>query len=340
MHRTTTICVLLLTGMALADVKVQTVTRVSLLAGLGTTEVTAGEMYQGDKKAADQSTRIVGGIAGALSKGAQTTVQITRLDKDVIWDLDPKAKTYTENPIKPLTREELTGAKVETEQSGPKEKSDYRVAKSELKVEKTGQTKTVNGFACTEYLMTWDVVLEDSAAKQKVNQVMTTDLWTTPLTDDLEKAKAAQDEFNRAYAKKLGAEMDAAQMQEMGSAMLASMYGVDSREAATGLAKVSAEMQKVEGYPIVTEVTWQLKPDSASAAAAKPEPKEEEEERPTSIVNALSQKVAKAIVKEPKEPAKKDVLFSSHMEVKSVATAEIPAANFEIPEGFKKVEKK
>jgi len=330
--------VLVVTTLAIADVQVQTLSRVSLTGGLGTMESNSKAEYQADKRAETRDFRIVGGIVGALSKGSQTNVDITRLDKDLVWELDPKAKTCTERPIALPTDQGPSGVKVETKTSGTPPPARHRVTKSELKVEKTGKTKDINGFPCAEYLMTWEVVLEDTATKEKTDEVMTTDLWTTPLTDDLKKAKAAQDAFNKAYARKLGADMDTAEMKDFGSAMLTSMYGVDSKEAAAGLSRVSAEMQKVEGYPIVTEVTWRFKEDTLKAAV-KPESEEPKQEQPTSLGGLLSNKIAKAVTKEPKEPAKKDVLFSSHMEVKSVAASAVAPEDFEIPAGYKKVDK-
>lgn len=334
---------LLFAAVAFADVQVQTVSRTSLIGGLGNMESNSKTGYQADKRAEARDFKMVGGIVGALSKGTQSTTEITRLDKDLIWGLDPKARTYTERPIALPTQEELAGAKVEAKTSGTPPPSRHRVTKSELKVEKTGKTKDVNAFPCTEYLLTWELELQDTATREKVGQLMTMDFWTTPLTEQLKKLKAAEEEFNRKMAKKLGAEITGEDMQFLGAGMLTATYGLDTKEAAAGMEKVSKEMAKIEGYPIVTEVTWKVKPDSAAMAKAKAEKEEEPEEKPTAsfggLGNLVANKIAKKLVKEP-DPTKADVLFSSYMEVKSVAVADLPAGDFEVPEGYKKVEKK
>ena len=333
--------VTLMVGSALADLKMETFTRASMLTGLGTTEVNAVTQYQGEKRAEDNTTKMVGGIGGMLAGKPQTSVAITRLDKDLVWDLNPPKKTYTERPI---ALPAGTETKAERRQSGPDQSKPYKIVKSEIKVSKTGATKTINGFACTEYLVTWEVVLEDTASKGRVTQVMTTDMWNTPLTDQLKKAQAIEAEFSRAYTKKLGVELAPEKTDRLGAGMLTSMYGLDPKQTAGKMEEVGKEMAKVEGYPIVTEVKWQVKSDSA--AAKKPArsdggeatPKEEPEEPPTSLSGLIANKIAKQIVKDDK-PKEEGVMFSSYHEVKSVSLDAIPETAFEVPDGYKKVEK-
>ncbi|MBN2464854.1 hypothetical protein JXD38_04435 [candidate division WOR-3 bacterium] len=320
----------LMVGSALADLKMETFTRASMLTGLGSTEANAVTQYQGDKRTEENTTKMVGGIGGVFAGKPQTSVQITRLDKDLVWDLNPPKKTYTERPIALPTG---TETRAERRQSGPEQKP-YKIVKSEIKVTKPGATKTINGFACTEYVITWEVVMEDTASKGKVTQVMTTDLWNTPLTDQLKKAQAIEAEFNRAYTKKLGVELAPEETDRLGTAMLTSMYGLDPKETAGKMDEVAKEMAKVEGYPIVTEVKWQLKDDST---AKKPEPEPESEPAPRSLRGLIGKEIAKNIV--PAKPKDEGVVFSSYQEVKSVSLDAIPETAFEIPDGYKKVEK-
>jgi hypothetical protein len=318
-------------GLASADLKTETFTRASMLTGLGTTEVQSTTQYQGDKRAEDHTTKMVGGIGGMLAGKPQTSTEITRLDKDVIWDLNPPKKTYTERPI---ALPAGTETKADRRQSGPEQKP-YKIVKSEIKVAKTGATKTINGFACTEYLITWEVVLEDTASKGRVTQVMTTDLWNTPLTDKLKQAREIEAEFSRNYMKKLGVAMSPEQSDRLGAGMLTTMYGLDAKETAGKLEEVGKEMAKIEGYPIVTEVKWQVKNDSA--AAKKPEPEPEPEPAPTSLGGLIANKLTP---KPAAKPQDEGVIFSSYQEVKSVSLDAVPETDFEIPAGYKKVEAK
>jgi hypothetical protein len=317
-------------GLAVADLKMETFTRASMLTGLGSTEVNAVTRYQGDKRAEDHTTKMVGGIGGMIASKPQTTVEITRLDKDVVWNLNTPKKTYTERPI---ALPPATETKAERKQSAPEQKP-YKIVKSEIKVTKTGAAKDINGFACKEYLITWEVVMEDTASKGKVTQVMTTDMWNTPLTDKLKQAQKIETEFNRSYVKKLDVAVSPQETDRLGAGMLTSMYGLDAKETAGKLEEVGKEMAKVEGYPIVTEVKWQVKNDST---ARKPEPKEASEEPPTSLGGLLGKQIAKSLT--PDKPKDEGVMFSSYLEVKSISLDAVPETEFEVPDGYKKVEK-
>ena len=320
-------------GLAIADLKTETLTHATLLTGIGTTEVNSVNEYQGDKRADNLTTKMVGGIMGALAGKPQTTVKVTRLDKDLVWELNPPKKTYTERPIASPVEPEV---KSEKRQSGPDQRSPYKIVKSELKVNKTGAAKDINGFACVEYLVTWELVLEDTASKGLVTQLMTTDLWNTPLTDKLKQAREIEAEFGRKLASKLGLGLSPEETDRLGAAMLTTMYGLDPKETAPKLEQVGKELAKVEGYSIVTEVKWQVKNDSA--AGKKPEPEPEPEPAPTSLGGLIANKLApKPAAGKPKEEG---VIFSSRYEVKSVSLDALPAEGFEIPAGYKKVEGK
>jgi hypothetical protein len=319
-------------GVAVADLKTEALTRATLLTGIGTTEVNSASEYQADKRADNQTSKMVGGIGGAFAGKPQTKVEITRLDKDLVWELNPPKKTYTERPIALLTeKEQRSGAN----QSGSGKDKPYKIVKSELKVNKTGATKTINGFACTEYLITWELVLEDTASKERVTQLMTTDLWNTPLTDKLKQAQAIETEFGRKLAQKLGVGLSPEETDRLGAGMLTTMYGLDSKETGAKLEEVGKEMAKVEGYPIVTEVKWQVKNDSA---AKKPKPEPEPEPVPTSLSGLIANKIARDVAADNK-PKEEGVFFSSYHEVKSVSLDALPEPNFEIPAGYKKVER-
>ena len=319
-------------GLAVADLKTETVTRATLMTGIGTTEVNSVNDYQGDKRADNQTSKMVGGVMGALAGKPQTSVEVTRLDKDVIWDVNPANKTYTERPIALPAGQEVNG---ERKQSGPAQGKPYKIVKSELKVNKTGATKDINGFACAEYLITWELVLEDTASKGQVTQLMTTDLWNTPLTDKLKQARQIEAEFSQKLAEKLGLGLSPEETDRLGAGMLTAMYGLDPKETAAKLEEVGKELAKVEGYSIVTEVKWQVKNDSAAGKQPEPEPKPEA--APTSLGGLIANKLAP---KPAANPQDEGVLFSSYHEVKSVSLDALPADGFEIPTGYKKVEAK
>lgn len=324
-------CLALLAGLATADVKTETISRVTLLSGIGTTEIRSATELQADKRLENQEMRMVGGIGGAFAGKPRATATVTRLDRELYWDIIHANKTYSERPLiapaEPAGSREARG-EAESQESS---KSPYRIKKTDLKVNKTGQSRDINGFPCTEYVMTMEVVLEDTASKGTVTQLMTTDMWTTPLTDELKASQAAEADFSRRLAAKAGVTATPTEPDRLGAGMFTTMYGVDPQEAAAQMEKVSREMAKIEGYPVVTDLKWQVKDDSSQAREPEPEP-----EPSGGISGMLANRIAQKMA--PKK-SEQDVLFSSYYELRSVAVGTLPDADFEVPAGYKKVQK-
>lgn len=333
--------VLLLVGAARADVSLRALSRISMLQGLGTMEMNMFTQYQGDKRSETDTFRMVGGLAGAFAGGRQSGVKVTRLDKDVTWDINHPGRQYTEEPIALLTDADQPGIHAKAEGSASGSGSSYRITRSDFKTEKTGEKKSVNGFPCTRYIVTWNVMMEDSAAKKKLEQTMTMDIWATPFTDKLRTAELVQAEFNRKLAAKMSSKLSPAEADRYGLNMMTTMYGVDSKDAVAKMAQLKTEMDKVEGYPIITDLKWQMKADEPKPAAVADEP-EDEEPATASPLGGLGSMLGNALGKKlnnAQPAASADVLFTSYVEVKSVAVADVPAAEFEIPQGYTKTTK-
>jgi hypothetical protein len=63
-------------------------------------EMDATEYFKGDKSYSGGTTKITGGMAAMMGEGTQTEfAQITRLDKGVMWNLEPDKKTYSETNL-------------------------------------------------------------------------------------------------------------------------------------------------------------------------------------------------------------------------------------------------
>lgn len=333
------VALLVLVLPALADLQVHRFTRVSVIGGVGTIETSSFTAYQGDKRSELDTVKMTGGVVGLLAGKPKATCRVTRLDRELIWDIFHPDRRYDERPVKLPPGEQPAGIRAEGSGSGTPDRR-YRIVRADLAAKATGAQRAINGFNCTQYLITFELALEDTVTKKTVEQVMTTDLWTTPDTDSLNQARIIEAEFNRRYAEKSGVEAPAGDQGALGIGMLTMTYGIDAVEAGARLARVAAEMEKVKGYPIVTEVKWQIKPDSVP-----PDPVGDDEkparELPTSVGGLgrmLGSGAAKAILK-PSAPPAPDILFSSYTEVRAIDLAGLPEAGFEIPAGYSRVKK-
>ena len=325
---------LLAQGPAWADATIESTVKTGGIKGMGASEGILIKRYQGDKMWESASSKFTGAILSRIAGGGEN-VSIIRLDKGVYWSLDPKNKTYMEKAIEPFARQE---SKERTEKEQPK----VRVTKSEFTVKKTGASETINGFPSEEYLITWFLELEDRESKAKTRSTMSNHLWTTPMTATIRKARQEEQEFNKAYARKLGIGFSPEEGKQLGMETLGAALGMPPEEIEKGLRRVKEEMSKIQGYPIRSAVNWTLEGDP-SAAAGKGEgaASGSKEESPKSIGGFLSGLAGKITEKASGEKTsssgeKSEPFFSSITEVKAIQADSISAKVFEVPDGYVK----
>ena len=167
----------------------------------------------------------------------------------------------------PRSKEAKTDKSAEKTKPGKRadEKPKARITKSEFTVKKTGASETINGWPCEEYVVTWLMEVEDIETKARSRSTMTTDLWTTPETSVIQKAKGEEKRFDLAHARKIASEISDEEARQMGMAAFASMSGAPDADVRKGLARVKDEMAKVKGYPIRTSISWTFEGDEARA---------------------------------------------------------------------------
>ncbi len=317
------------------DATVETFFKTGGVKGMGAAEGMMTHRIQAEKKWDSNNLKFTGAFLSKLA-GETDTVTITRVDKGLTWSLDPKKKTYTETPIKPV--KVPAGERPAREEK--QEKPTARVTQSEFSVKKTGAVETINGFPCEEYLVTWLLEVEDLETKAKSRSTMMTNLWTTPETVVMRKVQAEEQRFNRALAKLLGSEISSEEARQMGMAAMASMSKASQEEIQKGLVRVKNEMAKIKGYPIRTVITWNFESEGKEGAAREDSTSRD---RPTDISSGLGGLVSgllgKAVQKKTEEKMageKGAPFFSSTMEVKSLSADPVSGESFEIPNGYVK----
>ena len=326
---------LLIYSLAWGDATIESKVKTGGIKGIGASEGTLIKRYQVDKKWESVSTKFTGAILSRVSGGSEST-NITRVDKGVYWNLDPQNHTYVERPIEPLKKEDVS------KERGVEEKPKARVTKSEFTVKKTGASETINGFPCEEYLITWFLEMEDLETKAKSKSTMTTNLWTTSETATIRKAQADEQEFQKAYARKIGLSISPDEAKQLGMEALGSMSGAPPEEVQKGLMRLKEEMSKIKGYPIRSVVSWTL--EGEKVAGAGKEEKTSSESAPESLksigglLGGLAGRVTQKMAGEKPSSTggKEGPFFSSITEVKAIHVDSISADVFEIPAGYVK----
>lgn len=190
---------------------------------------------------------------------------IVRLDRGLVWTLEPAKRTYVECPItgcvgsagKPA--EDPRGKPKRPDQpAAPEEPScPVTVKTNDLKVAATGERRAVNGFPTERFKIDWTIEVIDGSGATNANWIRM-DLWTTPETGPIRDAKAISDAFDRRHVSALTRGVNPVGgylPPKVGSAMGALMKNFDANDRRT-LARWAAEMKKINGYPIVTELSW------------------------------------------------------------------------------------
>jgi hypothetical protein len=270
-----------------------------------------------------------------ISPPALKTSDIMRLDRELVWDLDHKKKSYTERTFAEMRAmmdslgREMQGMAKESK----KEKQDYEVSPPQFQIQKTGNKQTIAGYACEEVLLDIITKFKDKKTGDTGSFVLHDRLWLT-------KDWAGQAEYE-AFSRKAAEKMGFGRGMESASSYLG-MMGLDAETMAE-------KMKEIGGFPMKQEMTM------STAAAGAPEGRQDKakaEEADEEESKAASDKLSKlgGLFGKKSKDKKKDepeeaapppgAMFMMTIEVESVSTGGVDAAQFEIPAGYKKAEKK
>jgi hypothetical protein len=259
-----------------------------------------------------------------------TSSQIVDLAEEKIYDLDLRRKSYKVTTFAEVRRR-LEEARRKAEEDARKEqartekgdaKSNEKEVEVDFDVKNTGQTKTVNGFNTQQSIVTITVREKGKKLEESGGLVLTSDMW---LAADQPAMKEVAD-FDRRYAEKLYGGVSGVSADQMAAAL--AMYP----QLRQGLSRMSAEMSKVQGTPIVTTLTFDaVKSAEQQAAEAKEDPQPSAGRGIGGMLGGLAKRARKSNEEEPKQRA---TFMTSSVEVLKVSTTVSPE-DVAVPAGFK-----
>ena len=258
--------------------------------------------------------------------GTNNISRIERLDKKLVYALNAKEKTYTECPLKgcgsgaekPVRKEP---EEKKTEKPGESD-CKVKIASATFTVKQTGQKKSVNSFDTEQYQAAWIVTMQDPTARKTVS-TLNVDLWTTPVTPQLKEALAVEQAYARNLANNLVSvatsghktQVVPEEAAKVINAYIGRLLAPADRAA---FLKAGKELEKIKGYPILTQLAWNLKGDAC--AASEPDKSPENSSAPSSAGDLLSS-VTDYFAKKKTDETMKDIgdkpIFSFSSEVKS-----------------------
>jgi hypothetical protein len=283
---------------------------------MGSSEGTSTEYYAADRSATESTMKWTSGMMKTMSGGKPTDdVNIVRLDKELVWKVDPKKKQYSEMTFADYRKQfedaqkQLKDTEDQTPDTTTEDMYDW---KSEDQSDPN--PKTINGWSCRNV----HVVATGINKKNPDDKVwITVNTWNSPDVPGAEEIRT----FHERYLKALGLDMKALTP----GMTQAAMFYQKQFEA------VMEASKKAPGEPVssLMEVKrHQLKGPNIGKAIGE------------GAMESLSSKLPFGMKKkEPKQekPEWEDkVKFSVSTELTEASAGAVDGTKFEVPAGFKK----
>jgi hypothetical protein len=309
--------------------------------GFGKFSLVQVEKLTTDQKWTDMKSDFKGeGIAGGLA--AKTILrsgdsgEIVDLPASTVTKLDNKKREYSVSTLEKM-KEQMAGGQQESPEAQEEKpsRSTIRITKNEFKVDDTGEESTINNFPVRKYLAHWLMEWEDTETGEKGSNRLETIVWTTPMTGELEKAKEEEFAFSKAYLAKIGVNIDQMQQDVLGTRWLSILdsFSMKRGEAPRDFSNAAGELQKIKGYPIVTDGKYY-----ATGQKGAGESGEKGEETATDVKGAIGGLLKKTLKKKPTDSAAaaNEPALAFRTEVLEISTPSLAASDFQVPAGYKK----
>ena len=328
-------------GLSRADLTVEESTIIKGLPLLGDATSQSTTAISGDKERQATTSEFKSRLA-RMFVGQNSSAEIVRLDKELIWSLNEKDKTYTEMTFAQMG--EMIAQAADAMKGMPQAQQQPDAAKMDWKVDvkRTGQKKDILGHNTEEAVITMTGTAKDEKSGETITSRWVMDGWFSKTTGDLAELEA----FGKRFAEKMGTS------PEFGGGMARALAPYSDQ-----LAKISKEMEGLGGYPLESHLSMQVQappPDTTKTKSTEAATEEQKEDNstPTSVEGAKEKAMKSALggmfgkKKEKEKPAPQasadgfTTVFQMDMSVDKISPGAVPGESFEIPAGYKKTELK
>lgn len=278
--------------------------------GMGNMEMETTIMLKGDKQKQESSTKFMGAMAQYMPGGGeQSQMTITRLDKEMIWNIDMLKKTYTEMTFDDMKK--MMGMAMAESEKAAEEDVEANV---KVDVKKSGQKKKIAGYECEEFIVKMVAEGKDVMSGETQEFEVNTHLWVSPKVKGYDQIES----FQKKMAEKMGFEGK----YEPGLAQVLTRYGIEAEE-------LTKKMKEIKGFPMLTVV--KMKATGETAEELDEEEKAEQKEAMEMAMKMMGKKMEKA-----EEPEEEGVLMTMTTEITEIQVKDVTDSEFELPEGLKK----
>ena len=232
---------------ARADVTIQEKTVTTGFGGFGSGTSERTMVVAGDKSRSDESFTYTGRFKTLVGSKPRASAEIVRLDKELIWSLEPDKKQYGEMTFAQMREAMAKGmADAQAEMKKPEHRKAQDQVEMDFKVDvqRTGKKDVINGFKAENVILTLTATPKDKKSGEKgAGYKMTLDQWISNDT----KGQSEMLAYYRRFAEKLGVDP---QIKQMAGGLMAE-YG-------EGVKQLAEKMKDLKGYPVRSTMTMAL----------------------------------------------------------------------------------
>jgi len=284
---------------------------------MGASEGTSAEYYAADRSATESTIKWTKGMMKTMAGGKPVeSVDIVRLDKELVWSVDPKKKTYQEMTFAEFRKkiEESQKAMQDTEEEELPDTTAEDMYEWTTEDKSDPNPKTINGWTCRNVHIIATGVNKQNA-EDKV--WLTLDAWNSPDVPGAEEIRA----FHERYLKALGIDVKALASGLSQAALLYQKQMETLIEAG----------KKAPGEPVTSLLEIkrrQVKGPNIGKAIGE------------GAMESMAGKLPFGMKKKKTEPEGPEfvekVKFSVQTELTEASMGAIDAAKFDVPTGYKK----
>lgn len=316
------------------------------------------KMIPGGGKATQPQTSRILLNGNRMATVTQDSISVIDLDAETMTDINLKDRKYSV-----ITFAEFKEAMQAMAKKMSGEGTEGASMEFDVKVDSTGQTKSIEGLNTKQFIMTLSTKIQDQKSGQTVNMDMVSDMWMAP-------AIPGYDQVQKFYAR---------MAEKMGwvPGMMNNPMMMGQRGFSEGMAKMIKEASKLEGVPVLQVTTMQgpggfpgggpggepAQMPNLSDAAADSARRTAENDATTQASRAtggrfggLAGAAAGGIMggfgrrkkaaeqppaeqpQAPQEPAKPAPMMEMTIQSRNFSSAAVDASMFAVPAGFQQVE--
>lgn len=257
---------------------------------------------------------------------SETGGQIIDLAEEKIYDINVKGKSYKVMTFAEYRRQLEEAKKKAEEQARKSEEPKEGEApqfEMDVDVKPTGQSRAINGFDCTQTIVTITVRQKGKTLADAGGMVLTADMWLAPTIAAMKEVAA----FDLRFIKQLGIDTLASAEQMAAAMTMFPGFG-------EAMSKFGSQRNSLDGTPILSTIKMENVKGAAQAAEA-----EKQEERPSGGIGGMFGGLGKKLGKKkddqaaPSTPGRSTIMTGT-TELLSVATT-VSATDVAIPAGFR-----